>query len=226
MARSVVISPHLDDGIFSNYKVLTESKNERLLITVFSGVPKKNKITVWDLLCAKTTSEKTMKLRHKENLSVCRLLKLDHLELNFLDHQYKKNINLSRIYEQIKKVVKSDDILYFPIAFGSIYSHPDHEILRNIGIKFLNNNYNVRFYADLPYVNTLDYNFNTLLNKIHKLTSFTFETKHIGLNKKDVTNKISIMKLYKSQFTMTNLVSFGRLGSEQYLSKEILLIKK
>lgn len=115
------------------------------------------------------------KVRKKEDINACsKYLKCELKDLDFPDAMYRKDQNgffykkegdlysticerdkfdiLLSMFFQEEKMNKS--IFYFPMGIGG---HVDHRILKEIGLKMLNMNYNIAFYGELPYWVSLGY---------------------------------------------------------------------
>ncbi len=220
---NVVLSPHFDDGIFSLYSILANDKLSRSLITIFSGLPENKKNSLWDFLCTGKSSVKTMKIRIQENENVSNLLGFKTLNLGFLDKQYKKSNDPADIKNKILQYIdKSDSVIYAPIAMSSLYRHADHILIRNIAIDLFSEGFRVIFYADIPYMDTSKIITNKIFESLKEKTGNDFTSETITLSRSSIKNKFNTMRLYKSQYMMTNLTSLGRLSNTHYFSKEVL----
>ncbi len=218
---NIVLSPHFDDAVFSSFSVLDSGDNTKL-ITIFTGFPDKNRFSLWDFLCTGKRPKETMKLRNIENDEVIKKLGLDSINLDFVDNQYKVDVETDVLKNQLTKLSnKTTSTIYAPLAMSESYIHPDHRLVRNICIDFLRDGYNVIFYADLPYMNTSKQSFNNELAQLKSLsgTDFKFDIKF--LQKKQSIEKFKTMRIYKSQFFMTNLTSLGRLSNPKYFTNEV-----
>jgi len=190
--RNIILSPHYDDAVFSCFNKLNDPKT--LVINLFTGIPNKNKYTLWDLICGQPNSNKMMLKRKKENALVLNKLECYYLDLDFLDNQYEKNIDTNLILKTLLSKLKKGDVIYAPMAESKIYKHPDHLITNQIARKLSKLGYEVYFYADLPYM------------KIHHYIA------NVKLDKLETRTKLKYARQYKSQYKATNITSLGLLN--------------
>ena len=221
---NIVLSPHLDDAVFNIWHILIQKNTQ--LITVFAGLPNKNHTTLWDRVGGFKKSRDMMEARRQENEIALKGLGVTIVNLDFLDNQY---INEARdeadLYNQIRSRVAKTDTVYAPIAASKLYRHPDHVLLREIGLKLKKQGYRVVFYADIPYMQIPKKPGAAYLRRLERrIVSFTGEklkVSVISLDKNEVMEKNSAMKAYETQFTITNLTSFGMLGKKANIQSEI-----
>lgn len=64
--RILVLSPHLDDAVFSAAELIRTCAPE--VWTVFAGIPAKNVVTAWDQHAGFSTGEEQMRARREEDL--------------------------------------------------------------------------------------------------------------------------------------------------------------
>ena len=220
---SLILSPHFDDGIFSVYSILSDPKTNSRLMTIFSSPPNSKKNTFWDFVCTGKTSVETMKIRKTENNKISDILDIPVIDLDFLDNQYDNDKDPDLIKKNILKYIdKSSTVIYAPLAMSVIYKHPDHVLVRNIAIELLKEGFNVFFYADIPYVNTFKTKTNSLIIFLKDTTGEDFVSSIKILPKSSIKDKFNCMRIYKSQFKMTNLTSIGRLSNPRYFAREIV----
>lgn len=87
----VVVSPHLDDGVFSCGDLLARSRLSTV-ITVCTGLPENPaRLTSWDQRCGFPTARAALTERLEENREALRLLGSDGVELGLPDSQYVHN---------------------------------------------------------------------------------------------------------------------------------------
>ena len=219
MSELIVISPHLDDAVFSCWHSLSYANS---VITVFAGKPKRGTSAWWDKLCGEKDSSMMVSKRLKENDKALKYTNAKPINLNFLDAQYRKtNLSAKQIADEIISRTKENDAYIFNLA-GSAWCHKDHILTRNAGLELLNKGLQVSFYADIPYMSlpnkTLKIYLNHIKKKAAKITNRQVEISVIRLDKKSHDLKLAAVKEYKSQFKATNLTSFGRLN--RYLKRD------
>ncbi len=210
-SKNIILSPHLDDAVISLGGFIYNNSLNISIVTIFTGKPKTNKITSWNLQSGFINSSKALDARISENkkaLSYLGVLEENIINLNFLDKQYlsqKQQIIYQK--ELVKKILislnglinentKNIDInLFAPISNINI----DHKIAYDF-ILYFRDNYSDKYpkvklflYEDYPYFlkfkKTKKYN-NEFLNK--KII--------MPLTLNELKMKINAIKLYHSQF--------------------------
>ena len=87
--RVVVVSPHLDDAVFSCGQWLGNAPRCTVL-TVFAGFPEgRRRLTSWDERCGFAGAEEAMATRRDEDRHALELLSADPFWLDYLDSQYR-----------------------------------------------------------------------------------------------------------------------------------------
>ena len=87
MERLFVVSPHLDDAVFSCGAWLA-SKSGAFVCTVFAGIPRDAVQTDWDTQCGFQHAHQAMPARHHEDDAALDVLRATPVRLGFLDSQY------------------------------------------------------------------------------------------------------------------------------------------
>jgi LmbE family N-acetylglucosaminyl deacetylase len=221
---NIILSPHLDDAVFNIWHILNQKNTQ--LITVFSGLPDGNHATLWDRIGGFKKSRDMMEARRQENETALSGLGVRIVNLDFLDNQYMNEVrDKDQLYNQLKARVAKTDIIYAPIAASRLYRHPDHVLLRVIGLKLKKEGYKVIFYADIPYMQIPQKPGDSFVSRLEKriflLTAKKLKVSVISLDKNEVIKKMAAMKAYETQFTITNLTSFGRLSKKANVQSEI-----
>ncbi|MDR5780666.1 PIG-L family deacetylase [Caballeronia sp. LZ065] len=85
--RLLVISPHLDDAVFSCGALLAAG-TDALVCTVFAGTPEMPMVTGWDTACGFSDAHQAMEARRAEDIAALEILGARARHLSFLDSQY------------------------------------------------------------------------------------------------------------------------------------------
>jgi LmbE family N-acetylglucosaminyl deacetylase len=83
----MLVSPHLDDGVFSCGDLLDHSPGTQV-VTVFAGTPPADMATDWDARCGFSSATVAMRARRDEDLAALTHLGARPRWLDFLDAQY------------------------------------------------------------------------------------------------------------------------------------------
>lgn len=222
--KTIILSPHLDDAIFSCWHLL-DSPNTTV-VTIFAGAPPEGTRKIWDWICGTADSHLMMSKRIAENALAFQGLAAPHIELPFLEQQYRQiPITIAEIVDTIKKQFPTVTSFVVPIAASAVFRHPDHVILRDVGKALADQGMHVAFYADIPYMATdlTRDKKDKLASKASALLGRPYVATVIKLTEAQQKAKKYAMAQYGTQLTMTNLVSFGKLKQTKTLSHEVLL---
>lgn len=90
MSRLIVISPHLDDAMFSCGSLIaaTALVCPVLVVTVCAGIPGEDVLTNLDRAAGFSSSAEAVRERRREDIAACALLGASTLHLPVLDGQY------------------------------------------------------------------------------------------------------------------------------------------
>ena len=174
---SCVVSAHLDDAVFSAWHVLAGSP-QSYVITVFAGVPEPGFVTALDRLRGGAESAAMMRRRRSDDRAALAHARAEARQLNRLDVDYRafRRPALRAAIEQdpdhfiplvaADEAVREDPeelvevlaeavaglaspTVYVPVSIGG---HPDHRDVASAGMLLHARGYDVRLYADIPYL--------------------------------------------------------------------------
>jgi LmbE family N-acetylglucosaminyl deacetylase len=144
VARTVVLSPHLDDAVLSCWHVLTAA-DEVTVVNVFAGVPESGTLGWWDRLTKATDSAERMRERRAEDVEALGLAGAAGANLDLLDEQYRRNGSPTRLKDALAERVGDADVVYAPAVLFPI---PDHALVLAAALELRED---VRLYADMPH---------------------------------------------------------------------------
>ncbi|WP_397453171.1 PIG-L family deacetylase [Pseudomonas sp. NA-150] len=123
-----VISPHLDDAVFSCGCLLAESQ-DALVITVFAGVPDPEmKAPAWDIATGFSSGYQAVLARREEDAESMRRLGARGAWLSFWDSQYGRNYQTTDLVPALKTILEQrGGIVLMPMGLV----HPDHLLTSN-----------------------------------------------------------------------------------------------
>ena len=126
----VVVSPHLDDAVFSLGATLAEAARKEMAVinlTVFAGDPSSGaRPSNWDRKAGFPSAGAAARARRAEDAAACALVGMTPVWLPFLDHPYRgdhRDIDHTEVWSAVKPVVKRADLVLVP---GFPLDHPDH----------------------------------------------------------------------------------------------------
>jgi LmbE family N-acetylglucosaminyl deacetylase len=126
MDRRLLVSPHLDDAVFSCGDWLAAHPGT-LVATVFAGTPQGVMHTPWDAACGFADARQAVAARRAEDRAALAALAAGALWLDFLDSQYLDSPRLEALRQVLGGVLarSSAGTVLFP---AGLY-HSDHELV-------------------------------------------------------------------------------------------------
>jgi len=123
-----VISPHLDDAVFSCGCLLAESR-DALVVTVFAGVPGPEVATpAWDVATGFSSGCQAVLARRDEDTESMRRLGARNEWLSFWDSQYGRSYQTSDLVPALKTVIEQrGGTVLMPMGLR----HADHILTSN-----------------------------------------------------------------------------------------------
>lgn len=209
----VIVSPHLDDAIFSLFGTLG-GDSEVIVITVCAGLPEVGTPpSGYDHLTGSNDPTQRMKLRRKEDEVACDIAEWSFVHLDFLDAPYVASKCQFEVTQALRETLPSNTSeVYIPAAIGE---HPDHTLVRDAALALELGDSDRYLYADYPYAATygwpsritgletqefldIDYFYSLALDSLPK----TILGPEIvtSLTSKDSEAKLEVMRLYTTQF--------------------------
>ncbi len=243
-AQNLIISPHLDDAVFSLGGLLALYPKESKVVTIFSGTPQKPISRHWDRVCGFKNSTEAVQKRIEENynaLSMIGIEKKNIINFHFLDKQYRgsffkkakfSNDLTDELVSKIKDVISAISG-HVNIFVPLMDHHEDHKIVRDavrglyMNDQTLKQKINLYLYQDMPYFYTYykkskdkDF-FKSKMKVISEIlpTVSNYEIRVIELSEQNFKKKIDSEMEYKSQFVQ-KVFGFQNLDKQQtYISK-------
>ncbi|WP_081724245.1 PIG-L deacetylase family protein [Advenella kashmirensis] len=157
-APIIVVSPHYDDAVFSCGQLLCNLPLCTVM-TIFTGQPENTSMqTDWDRHCGFTDAGQAMQARAAENSAALSILKVEGIDLGFLDSQYIKRPRIGSdlladtISSNIEQIKPSS--VFFPLGLF----HEDHIHVSDAFLMICYRFSNVQWfvYEDIPYRNRPD----------------------------------------------------------------------
>lgn len=130
LGKMLVISPHLDDGVFSCGELLMAHPGS-VVLTIFAGVPGDfDDLTDWDAACGFASAQQAISMRRAEDRAALALLHAEPCWLDFSDSQYRPDRRISPpvddIAEQLSDALHESQADTVVIPLGLF--HDDHRL--------------------------------------------------------------------------------------------------
>jgi LmbE family N-acetylglucosaminyl deacetylase len=145
-APVVLLSPHLDDAVWSCFSLLAGG-DDVVVATVFAGIPD-GAPGWWDVQCGITDSAAHVRDRRSEDAQVLRSLGRTPVHLDLLDGQYRDApVPPEEIVRALASRVPAARHVYAPGGIG----HADHALVRDAGALLRERGVPVTVYTDYCY---------------------------------------------------------------------------
>jgi hypothetical protein len=130
-ANVVIVSPHLDDAVFSCWHVL-EAERAVSVVNVFAGVPPPDTpLPRWDRITGASDPAARVRERIDEDRLALGLAGGEPANLPFVEAQYREETpTLDELLPAIREHVSGDEDVFVPAGIGG---HSAHCLLRNAG---------------------------------------------------------------------------------------------
>jgi LmbE family N-acetylglucosaminyl deacetylase len=200
--KYVFISPHIDDAILSLGGLIIQLKNEQRDVDIEYVFT----ISNWtnpESICQKDYGNDPgviSRIRKEEERLIGNELQYGYRFMDYPDLPLRKGMDskeeegiFASIKDMLSQMMNMEDCYFFPLGLG----HPDHELIRDIGIELIKKKYNVLFYEDMPY---LAYQFTPKSDFYNLMKQRDLVPQHCFI---DFDRKRSLLLKYTSQ--MSNL---------------------
>jgi LmbE family N-acetylglucosaminyl deacetylase len=145
-APAVILSPHLDDAVWSCYSLLL-GEEDVVVATVFAGIPDAEP-GWWDAQCGITDSTAHVRARRAEDEAVLTAIGRRAVHLDLLDGQYRDHpVPPEEITSELTRPLPAVREVYAPGGVG----HPDHALVRDAGAFLREQGIPVTIYTDYCY---------------------------------------------------------------------------
>jgi len=132
LGKLLIISPHLDDAVFSCGEALA-CKGNATVATLFAGLPPASlPLTKWDAAAGFNGSREAMELRREEDRRAMELLQATPVWLDFLDSQYNDPPTEIALAETIAQLIETHNPYTVVLPAGLF--HSDHVITHQAGL--------------------------------------------------------------------------------------------
>ncbi|RKU00245.1 GlcNAc-PI de-N-acetylase [Burkholderia sp. Nafp2/4-1b] len=154
--RWLVISPHLDDAVFSCGQLLAQAPGS-VVVTVFAGIPARDTAAPpWDRRAGFHTADEAVRARRAEDRRALALLDARPVWLDFLDDQYGTPAASTAIAARLADTIDAHP--GFGVLAPAGLFHRDHVQVQRAALMVLRDDARAgatartwRFYEDVPY---------------------------------------------------------------------------
>lgn len=222
---NIILSPHLDDAALSCWYIL--SQPDALVVNVFAGLPPEHTAAWWDRLCGEKDSRLMMQKRLKENEAAISLSTTgQQVFLPYLDAQYRTKgaqLLVKELTDRLIKEAPQQSVFYAPLAASRLFQHPDHVLVRQIGLELTKRGQRVHFYPDYPYMGLgrgAGYlSSKSLQKRAERVVGHSLQAQLNKLTASQLSNKRQALLCYKTQYLPLNIMTLGtisRIASRPY----------
>jgi LmbE family N-acetylglucosaminyl deacetylase len=131
----VVVSPHLDDGVFGCGELIA-SRPGAVVVTVFAGLPEADwSLPDWDALCGFASGRQAVAARRREDREALEILQASACWLNFLDSQYRRTPTLAEVTNKLARALRRRRPGTVAMPLGLF--HDDHRLAHEASLSVL-----------------------------------------------------------------------------------------
>jgi LmbE family N-acetylglucosaminyl deacetylase len=232
----LVLSPHLDDAVYSAWSVLTGPGDVRV-VNICTALPATGSCAPWDRVVGATDSRALMRLRLAEDREALAMAGLRPLNLGFLDAQYRAGpLDLHEVLGALDRALASVAEIYCPAGIGG---HPDHDVIRELALcAGAEAGIPVFLYAELPYATRFGWphsatgepprpNLRPSARWEEYLATASCGMERLAmrvtrLSEKEAARKLRVMETYRTQFDALNGGPLDLLRHRQVTAFEVL----
>jgi LmbE family N-acetylglucosaminyl deacetylase len=150
--RPVVVSPHLDDGVFSLGATIAANAERGVpvrVLTVFGNDPASDApARPWDRACGFDTEGEAASARREEDREACKLVGAVPEWLPFPDAEYADERSETAVWESLAPLLSGADCVFVP---GFPLAHSDHLWLTRLVLARSAPHQRVGLYVEQPY---------------------------------------------------------------------------
>ena len=147
-----MISPHLDDGIFSlGASIARASRRGAIvkIVTVFGNDPDSDCVAApWDRTCGFATEGEAASVRRREDERASRLVGAEPVWLPFRDEEYGRDASDESVWSALVDLIAWSDTVLCP-AFP--LEHNDHRWLTEMLVRRITTGRRLGLYVEQPY---------------------------------------------------------------------------
>ncbi len=130
--RVVVVSPHLDDGVFSCGELLAEHPGAVVITTLAGRPPAAVGLTEWDAAAGFRAGDDVVGARREEDREALRILGATPVWLDFCDSQYGRPPDPGRLSAALEGAVRAARPTAVFVPLGLF--HSDHALTHEAGL--------------------------------------------------------------------------------------------
>jgi LmbE family N-acetylglucosaminyl deacetylase len=147
--QAVILSPHLDDAVFSCWHVI-DSPRDVSVVNVFTGVPPPGTpLPRWDRITGANDPAQRVRERLEEDRAALAQVGRQATNLPLVEAQYRnEKPRLDEVLPAVADRLAGDEEVFAPAGIGG---HSAHLLVREAAFSLAREGVAVSFYADIPY---------------------------------------------------------------------------
>jgi LmbE family N-acetylglucosaminyl deacetylase len=233
----VILSPHLDDAVFSCWHLLDSPRAIRVL-NVFAGPPPPGtQLPRWDRITGARDPVTRVLKRIEEDRAALALAGREPINLPFVEAQYRDDQpTLEEVLPAIREHVTDRPEVFAPAGIGN---HSAHLLIREAALALAGEDLTVSFYADIPYatefgwpawVSGLDpapfLDVDAAWSEaLEPIVQAGYEPTAVTLDERAQRRKVEAMETYRTQFAALEAGGQRRLTHPELVRYEVVWIR-
>jgi LmbE family N-acetylglucosaminyl deacetylase len=237
-ANVVILSPHLDDAVFSCWHLL-DSEHDVSVVNVFAGVPPAGTpLPRWDRITGARDPVERVRDRLKEDRAALALAGRKATNLRLVEAQYRRSRpTLEEVFPPIRMRLAGGQRLVAPAGIGG---HSAHRLVRAAAFLLAAEGFPVSFFADVPYATEFGWpawatgaGRDALLDvdsawseDVEPLLEAGYEPRAVTLDEDAQRRKVEAMRRYKTQFAALEAGGQRRLTHPDLVRCEVVWVPR
>jgi LmbE family N-acetylglucosaminyl deacetylase len=233
----VILSPHLDDAVFSCWHLLESPRAVDVLNVFAEPPPPGTHLPRWDRITGARDPVTRVLKRIEEDRAALALAGREPTNLPFVEAQYRKEPpTLDEVLPAIREHVSESAEVFAPAGIGN---HSAHLLIREAALELAGDGVTVSFYADIPYATEfgwpawvsggdpapfldVDAAWSEALDPILQAD---YEPRVVTLDEEAQRRKVEAMETYRTQFAALEAGGQRRLTHPELVRSEVVWMR-
>jgi LmbE family N-acetylglucosaminyl deacetylase len=233
----VILSPHLDDAVFSCWHLLESPRAVRVLNLFAAPPPPGTQLPRWDRITGARDPVTRVLKRIEEDRAALALAGREPTNLPFVEAQYREqHPTLDEVLPAIREHITGRPEIFAPAGIGN---HSAHLLVREAALELAGEGFSASFYADIPYATEfgwpawvtgrdpapfLDVDA-AWSEALEPIVQAGYEPRAVTLDEEAQRRKVEAMETYRTQFAALEAGGQRRLTHTELVRHEVVWTK-
>jgi hypothetical protein len=235
--NAVILSPHLDDAVFSCWHLLESPRAIRVVNVFAEPPPPGTPLPRWDRITGARDPVTRVLKRIEEDREALALAGREPTNLPFVEAQYRDDQpTLDEVLPAIREHVAGTSEVCAPAGIGN---HSAHLLIRDAALELAGDGLTVSFYADIPY--STEFGWPAWVSDrdpapfldvdaawseaLEPIVRAGYEPTAVALDERAQRRKVEAMETYRTQFAALEAGGQRRLTHPELVRHEVVWIR-